>query len=148
MAEFKRNATSTWRGDLKGGAGMVSTESGALRDAKVTYVSRFENAGGANPEELIAAAEAACFSMALSSNLSNDGHVPDYVTTKATVTLRTGGSGGPQVSVIHLETEGKVPGIDAATFQAAAEKTKKTCPISRLLVPGVEEITLNAKFVE
>src|SRR5215213_9871268 len=147
MAEFQRNATSTWRGDLKGGAGVVSTESGALSDAEVTFVSRFENAGGSNPEELIAAAEAACFSMALSGNLSSDGHVPEYVTTKATVTLRTGGSGGPAVTVIHLQTEGKVPGIDAATFKAAAEKTKKTCPISRLLVPGVEEITLDAKFV-
>lgn len=148
MAEFQRNATSTWRGDLRGGSGVVSTASGALSEAKVTYVSRFENGSDSNPEELIAAAEAACFSMALANNLSSDGHVPDYVTTKATVTLRLGGSEGPKVATIHLATEGKVPGIDAATFQAAAEKTKSTCPISRLLQPGLENITLEAKLVE
>ena len=147
MASFDRHATSTWRGDLKSGKGQVSTESGALKDAGVSFVSRFENAGGSNPEELIAAAEAACFSMALSANLSGDGHVPDYVTTKATVTLRMDQS-GPKVAKIHLVTEGKVPGVDAAGFQAAAEKTKTTCPISKLLVPGLEEVTLEATLVE
>ena len=147
MAEFQRNATSTWRGDLKGGAGVVSTGSGALSEAKVTFVSRFENGQGSNPEELIAAAEAACFSMALSGNLSGAGHVPESITTKATVTLRTG-EGGPKVATIHLATEGRVPGIDAATFQAAAEKTKSTCPISRLLEPGLESITLEATLAE
>ena len=148
MAEFQRGATSTWRGDLKGGSGVVSTESGVLSNANVTYVSRFENGTGSNPEELIAAAEAACFSMALSANLSGDGHVPEYVTTNATVTLRLGGSEGPKLATIHLATEGKVPGIDAATFQAAAEKTKTTCPVARLLLPGLETITLEAKLVE
>ena len=108
-----RQATSTWRGDLKSGAGVVSSESGALNDVKLNFVSRFENGGGSNPEELIAAAHAGCFSMALANGLSGDGHVPDYVTTKATVTLRTG-AGGPTVTKIHLETEAKVPGIDAA----------------------------------
>src|SRR6185436_10566036 len=88
MAEFQRQATSTWQGDLRGGAGTVSSESGALKDAKVTFVSRFENGGGCNPEELIAAAEAACYSMALANNLSRDGHIPESVTTRATVTLR------------------------------------------------------------
>lgn len=147
MAEFKRGATSTWRGDLRSGAGLVSTQSGALSDAKVSFVSRFENGTGSNPEELIAAAEAACFSMALSANLSGDGHVPESITTNATVTLRMD-QGGPKVASIHLETTGKVPGIDAATFQAAAEKTKTTCPISRLLGPGLEEITLEAKLAD
>jgi osmotically inducible protein OsmC len=147
MPEFHRHATSTWRGDLRKGAGVVSTESGALADAKITFVSRFENGSDSNPEELIGAAEAACFSMALANNLSSDGHVPDYVTTKATVTLRMD-QGGPKVASIQLETEGKVPGIDAAAFQAAAEKTKTTCPISRLLTPGLEQITLTATLVE
>jgi osmotically inducible protein OsmC len=147
MAEFKRGATSTWRGNLRSGAGVVSTQSGALSDAKVSFVSRFENGAGSNPEELIGAAEAACFSMALSANLSGDGHVPESITTKATVTLRMD-QGGPKVASIHLETTGKVPGIDAAAFQAAAEKTKTTCPISRLLSPGLEEITLDAKLVD
>lgn len=147
MADLNRNATSTWRGDLKSGAGVVSTESGAVKDVKLNFVSRFENGGGSNPEELIAAAHAGCYSMALANGLSGDGHVPDYVTTKATVTLRTG-AGGPKVAKIHLDVEGKVPGIDAATFQAAAEKTKETCPISRLLLPGLEEVTLTATLAE
>ncbi|HNP70975.1 MAG TPA: OsmC family peroxiredoxin [Kouleothrix sp.] len=147
MAEFNRYATSTWRGDLKGGAGTVSSESGALRDVKLTFVSRFENGGGSNPEELIAAAHAGCFSMALANGLSGDGHVPEYVTTRATVKLRMG-EGGPKIAAIHLATEGKVPGIDAAAFQAAAEKTKQTCPVSRLLLPGLEDVTLEARLVE
>lgn len=147
MPEFHRNATSTWTGDLRNGKGNVSTQSGALQDAQVRFVSRFENGAGSNPEELIAAAEAACFSMALANGLSGDGHVPDSITTTATVTLRMD-QNGPKVSKIHLVTEGKVPGIDAATFQAAAEKTKTTCPISRLLAPGLEEITLEATLAD
>jgi lipoyl-dependent peroxiredoxin len=147
MAEFQRQATSTWQGDLRSGAGAVSTESGALKDAKVTFVSRFENSGGCNPEELIAAAEAACYSMALANNLSRDGHVPESVTTKATVVLRMDDK-GPKIATLHLQAEGKVPGIDAATFQAAAEKTKTTCPVSALLIPGLEGVTLEARLVE
>lgn len=146
MPEFGRDATSTWKGDLRSGAGTVSTQSGALSDAKVTFVSRFTDGGGSNPEELVAAAHAACFSMALANNLSTDGHVPEYVTTKATVTLSM--NNGPKVTKIHLTTEAKVPGIDDATFQAAAEKTKTTCPISVLLTPGLEEVALDAKLVE
>ena len=126
---------------------MVSTGSGALNNASVTFVSRFENGTGSNPEELIAAAEAACFSMALANGLSKDGHTPESISTRATVTLRMD-PGGAKVASIHLETEGKVPGIDAATFQAAAEQTKTTCPISRLLTPGLEAITLDARLVD
>lgn len=147
MAEFHRNATSTWTGDLKSGKGVVSTQSGALNDAQVTFVSRFENGKGSNPEELVAAAHAACFSMALANGLSSDGHVPESVNTTATVTLQMGQS-GPTVTKIHLVTEAKVPGIDAETFQAAAEKTKTTCPISRLLGPGLQEMTLEAKLLD
>ncbi|MCU0494666.1 MAG: OsmC family protein [Chloroflexaceae bacterium] len=147
MAEFHRTAHSTWRGNLAKGAGEVSTQSGALKDAKVTFVSRFENGSGSNPEELIAAAHASCYSMALSNDLSQGGHVPEYVSTIATVTLAMG-SGGPRVTKIHLATEGKVPGLDAAGFQAAAESAKQNCPISKLLIPGLEECTLEATFVE
>lgn len=146
MAEFHRNATSTWSGDLKSGKGLVSTQSGALQDAQVTFVSRFENQKGSNPEELIAAAHAACFSMALSANLSGAGHVPDSVSTTATVTLRMD-QNGPAVTKIHLVVEGKVPGIDDAAFQTAAEQTKTGCPISRLLAPGLEEISLEARLL-
>lgn len=146
MPEFNRHATSTWTGDLRSGGGVVSTGSGALKGAKVTFVSRFENAEGSNPEELVGAAHAACFSMALSADLGRAGHSPQSVTTKATVTLRMD-SNGPKVAKIHLETEGRVPGIDQATFAKIAEGTKTSCPISRLLTPGLEEVTVDAKLV-
>jgi osmotically inducible protein OsmC len=144
MAEFQRHANSTWSGDLRSGAGVVSTQSGALTDTKLTYVSRFENAGGSNPEELIGAAHAACYSMFLSAILSGAGHVPESITTAATVTLVAGGEGGPKISRIGLVTEGKVPGIDAATFQKFADDAKAGCPVSKLLAPGLEEMTLEA----
>jgi osmotically inducible protein OsmC len=143
MAEFQRSATSTWRGDLKGGSGQASTESGALRDTAITYVSRFENGGGSNPEELIAAAHAACYSMFLSAILSGAGHVPEAVTTRAAVTLLAG-EGGPKITKIHLVTEGKVPGIDQATFQKFADDAKAGCPVSKLLAPGLEAMSLEA----
>ncbi|HMQ32741.1 MAG TPA: OsmC family protein [Chloroflexaceae bacterium] len=143
MAEFQRSATSTWRGDLKGGSGVVSTESGALTDTAITYVSRFENAGGSNPEELVGAAHAACYSMFLSAILSGAGHVPEAITTRAAVTLLAG-EGGPKVTRVHLVTEGRVPGIDQATFQKFADDAKAGCPISKLLAPGLEGMTLEA----
>jgi osmotically inducible protein OsmC len=143
MAEFHRSATSTWSGDLKGGSGVVATQSGALSDTKITYVSRFENAGGSNPEELIGAAQAACYSMFLSSILSSAGHVPDSIATEATVTLVTG-EGGPTITKVALVTRGKVPGIDQATFQKFAEDAKKGCPVSKLLTPGLQEVSLEA----
>ena len=146
MAEFQRSASSTWKGDLRSGSGVVSSQSGALSDVKVTFVSRFENAGGSNPEELVAAAHAACYSMALANGLSSAGHVPDSVSTSAAVTLSMG-AGGPKVTKIHLVTEGKVPGIDQATFQKFAEETKQGCPISKLLLPGLEEMTLEATLL-
>ncbi|NNJ12464.1 OsmC family protein [Chloroflexales bacterium ZM16-3] len=146
MAEFHRGADSTWRGDLKSGAGVASTESGALSDLKITYVSRFENGGGSNPEELIGAAHAACYSMYLSAILSGAGHVPDSVATKARVTLLVG-EGGPKITRIHLATEGAVPGIDAATFQKFADEAKVGCPVSKLLAPGLEEMTLEATLL-
>lgn len=146
MAEFHRHANSTWSGDLRSGSGVVSTQSGALTDTKLTFVSRFENAGGSNPEELIAAAHAGCFSMALANGLSSAGHVPESVSTRATVTLAMG-AGGPKVTKIHLVTEGKVPGIDQATFQKFADDTKQGCPISKLLLPGLEEMTLEATLL-
>jgi osmotically inducible protein OsmC len=143
MAEFHRTAHATWRGDLRNGAGVVSTQSGALNDTQVTFVSRFENAGGSNPEELVAAAHAACFSMALANSLSGAGHIPESIHTTASVTLSMG-QDGPKVTRIHLATEGVVPGIDQATFTKFAEETKTGCPISKLLLPGLEAMTLEA----
>jgi len=147
MAEFQRSATSTWRGDLKAGSGVASTQSGALSDVAITYVSRFENAGGSNPEELLGAAHAACYSMFLSAILSGAGHVPDSIATSAFVTLVTGGEGGSKIAKIHLATEGTVPGIDQATFQKFADDAKAGCPVSKLLAPGLEAMTLEATLV-
>jgi osmotically inducible protein OsmC len=144
MAEFHRGATSTWRGDLRTGAGVASTESGALSDLPITYVSRFENGGGSNPEELVGAAHAACYSMFLSAILSGAGHVPDSIQTSAQVTLLAGGEGGPKITKIHLVTAGSVPGIDQATFQKFADDAKAGCPVSKLLAPGLEELSLEA----
>jgi osmotically inducible protein OsmC len=143
MAELHRSATSTWSGDLKSGSGVVSTQSGTLSDTKVTYVSRFENGNGSNPEELIGAAHAACYSMFLSALLSGAGHVPDTITTEAKVTLVTG-EGGPNITKVALVTKGSVPGIDQATFQKFADDAKAGCPVSKLLTPGLKEVTLEA----
>ena len=144
MAEFHRGASSTWRGDLKAGSGVASTESGALSDLPITYVSRFENGGGSNPEELVGAAHAACYSMFLSAILSGAGHVPDSIHTSAKVTLVAGGEGGPKITRVALVTEGVVPGIDQATFQKFADDAKAGCPVSKLLAPGLEEMSLEA----
>ena len=145
MPDLLRRASATWAGDLAHGSGTASTESGALRDAKVTFASRFENSGGSNPEELLAAAHASCFSMALANNLSQAGHVPQEIRTNATLTLNQGPNGF-KITKIHLDTEGSVPGIDQATFAEAAEKTKQTCPVSVLLLPGLEEATVSARL--
>lgn len=147
MAEFHRSADSTWRGNLRTGEGLVSSQSGALKDASFSFVSRFENGTNTNPEELIAAAHAGCYSMALANGLSEGGNVPEWITTKATVTLRID-QNGPKVTKIHLHTEGKVPGIDAEAFKAVAEQTKTACPISVLLTPGLEEVSLEATLVD
>ena len=145
MATILRRATGAWSGDLRSGSGTASTESGAVKDVRIGFSSRFENGAGSNPEELIAAAHAACFSMALANNLSQQGHVPDDIRTQATVTM-TNASGGWKITKNHLDTEGTVPGIDQAGFAEAAEQTKKTCPISVLLLPGLEEATVSAKL--
>jgi lipoyl-dependent peroxiredoxin len=145
MAELHRRASATWSGDLRKGSGTTSTQSGVLKDTSYTFVSRFENGSDTNPEELIAASHASCYSMALANTLSQQGHVPESISTTAQVTLNMG-EGGPKVSKIHLTTEGRVPGIDEATFLQAAEETKLACPISRLLLPGLDEMTLDAKL--
>jgi osmotically inducible protein OsmC len=145
MPDLLRHASARWAGDLTSGNGTASTESGALKDAKVNFSSRFESGAGSNPEELIAAAHASCFSMALANNLSKAGHVPEEIRTQATLTLNKGPNGF-KITKIHLDTEGSVPGIDQAAFAEAAEQTKKTCPVSVLLLPGLEEASVSAKL--
>jgi osmotically inducible protein OsmC len=147
MPDILRHGSGAWAGDLQTGAGSASTESGALDHAKVSFATRFaEPQTGSNPEELLAAAHASCFSMALSATLGRGGHTPKEIRTKATVTLRKG-EAGFKITGIHLETEGEVPGIDEATFKQAAETAKNTCPVSALLKPGLENLTLDAKLV-
>jgi lipoyl-dependent peroxiredoxin len=138
-----RSAKAEWRGDLKDGAGDLELGSGRYT-GPYTFVSRFESGeGGTNPEELIAAAHAACFSMALSGDLAKAGNPAESVRTEAEITLDRV-DGKPTVTRIHLVTRGKVPGLDADGFRAQAEAAKDGCPISRLLVGGSAEITLDA----
>ena len=140
---MERTASAVWHGGLKDGKGTISTQSGVLKDSQYSFTTRFENGIGTNPEELIAAAHAGCFSMAFSNELATAGHVADSVDTTAVVTLEMLAD-GPTVTKIHLTTVGKVPGIDAATFAEIAKKAKEGCPISRLLKAA--EITLDAKL--
>ena len=138
-----RTGSAEWRGDLKGGAGTVKVGEGVF-EGNYSFASRFEEGEGTNPEELIAAAHAACYSMALSGMLASDGHVPDSVTTTAKVHLRNI-DGAPTIARIDLETDGVVPGIDAAQFQSFAEQAKAGCPVSRALA-GVPEIVVTARL--
>ena len=136
-----RTGTAEWRGDLQSGGGTFSVASGLL-EGKYSFKTRFEDEPGTNPEELIAAAHASCYSMALSNMLASDGHTADSVTTTAKVHLRMI-DGNPTIAQIDLVTEGRVPGIDPAQFTEYAEKAKAGCPVSRALA-GVGEITLDA----
>ncbi len=139
----KRNANAVWEGGLKGGKGTMRLGKGAF-EGQYSYASRFEEGPGTNPEELVAAAEAGCFSMALSADLENAGYTPKRVQTRATVTLEPV-DGKPTIRQINLDTVAEVPGIDEGTFQKFAEGAKKGCPVSRALA-AVPEITLNAKL--
>jgi osmotically inducible protein OsmC len=139
---MKRKASAEWSGDLKTGKGAVSTESGTLSGAQYSFTTRFENGKGTNPEELIAAAHAGCFTMALSGELGKAGLVAETLRTSATVTLDKVEAGWT-VTESHLEVVGKVPGASADAFRAAAEAAEKGCPISRLLNT---KITMEAKL--
>lgn len=139
---MKRSASAVWKGGLTDGQGNVSSESGALARTPYNFRQRFENEKGTNPEELVAAAHAACFSMALSLFMANEGLVPESIDTTATVSFENV-NGAWTVTSSHLETRVKSPGADAATFQKAAEGAKAGCPISRLLNTT---ITMNAEL--
>jgi lipoyl-dependent peroxiredoxin len=136
--------TAQWQGDLKGGTGTF--RAGDDITGNYDFKSRFEDGPGANPEQLIGAAHAACFSMALSGALGDAGTPPDSVDTEAVVTLRFV-DGAPTITKIALTTVGRVPGIDEATFIEQAEAAKAGCPVSRALA-GVPEITLEASLAE
>ena len=137
-----RKADAVWEGDLKGGKGTMRLPSGAYEGA-YSFVSRFESGQGTNPEELIAAAHAGCFSMALSHGLAQAGFTPKRVATTASVHLEKGEQGF-SITLIELNTKANVPGIDQAKFQEQAETAKKNCPVSKLLTGA--KITLDAKL--
>ena len=139
-----RNGSAEWRGDLRSGEGELTVGDGVFKGA-YSFSSRFEEGEGTNPEELIAAAHAACFTMALANMMAEHGHPADSVRTVAKVHLRQTDA-GPTIQQIDLETEGRVPGIDQDHFADHAEGAKQGCPVSRALA-GVEEITLTARLV-
>jgi osmotically inducible protein OsmC len=139
---MKRSASAVWKGGLKDGRGTVSSSSGTLSNVPYNFSMRFENETGTNPEELIAAAHAACFSMALSVFLGNAGMTAESINTTATVTLEKVGDAFT-VTASHLDTTVSIPNADKAKFQEAAEGAKAGCPISRLLNT---KITLDAKL--
>ena len=138
-----RNASATWKGNLKEGEGTMALGSGVW-EGPFSFKTRFEEGQGTNPEELIGAALAGCFTMQVSHALSEAGHVPDSVETQAKVQIRNV-DGNPTISQIDLVTTARVPGIDDGTFQETAKTAKDGCIISRALA-GVSDITLDAKL--
>jgi osmotically inducible protein OsmC len=140
---MQRKASAQWQGDLKTGKGTVSTSSGVLSKTSYSFSTRFEDGVGTNPEELIAAAHAGCFSMALSGQLGGAGMVAESINTTATLTMEKLDVGWT-VTKIHLDVQAKIPGGDASAFGAAANRAKSGCPISRLLNTT---ITMDAKLV-
>ena len=139
---MQRKASAVWQGDLKSGKGSISTESGTLKDTQYSFSTRFENGVGTNPEELIAAAHAGCFSMALSAELGKAGFIAASINTTATVTMEKTDAGFT-VTESHLDLVAKIPEIDHAKFTAIANGAKAGCPISRLLNA---KVSLDAKL--
>ena len=137
-----RNASAEWNGGIKDGKGKISTDSGVLSGTQYSFSTRFEDGIGTNPEELIAAAHAGCFSMALSGQLGQAGLTADSIRTKASVKLEKV-EGGFAITSVHLEVRAAVPGADEAAFMTAANNAKAGCPVSKVLNA---EITMDAKL--
>ncbi|MCS7222744.1 MAG: OsmC family protein [Anaerolineae bacterium] len=145
MADIRRTAEAVWYGDLRGGNGKISSASGVLKDVPYSFATRFENSPGTNPEELIAAAHAACYSMAFAHTLSGKGYKPESIETRAICHLTPQPTGGFRITKMRLETRGRVPGLDEATFQQIALEAEKGCPVSNAL--RSIEIEVDAKLV-
>jgi lipoyl-dependent peroxiredoxin len=139
---MERKATAVWKGSIREGAGSISTDSGTLKEAPYSFVTRFENSPGTNPEELIAAAHAGCFTMALSAQFATLRLTPEQIQTTAAVTLEKLDPGWT-VTKIHLDVKARVPGASPEVFENAANSAKTNCPISRLLNTT---ITMTAKL--
>ena len=139
---MQRKASAVWKGGLKDGQGTVSSASGILSNTKYSFTTRFEDAPGTNPEELIAAAHAACFSMALSAQLGGANLTPESINTSATLTMEKLEAGWT-ITAVHLDVVGRVPNADQAAFQKAAENAKSGCPVSKVLKA---DITMTANL--
>jgi osmotically inducible protein OsmC len=137
-----RKASAVWEGGIKDGGGRISTETGVLKEAPYGFKSRFESGPGTNPEELIAAAHAACFSMALSLMLGEAGLKPERIETRAAVTIDKAGAGF-EISASHLDVSARIPGVQAARFEEIANQAKAGCPVSKLMKA---RITMNARL--
>jgi lipoyl-dependent peroxiredoxin len=137
---MQRTATAVWNGNLKEGKGAISTQSGVLSNSPYSFVTRFENQKGTNPEELIAAAHAGCFTMALTNQLGTMNFTPQNIRTTANLTLEKLDAGWT-ISKVHLDVTARIPGISASAFENAAQSAKANCPVSRLLKA---EISMNA----
>ena len=142
--KIKRSGSAAWQGGLKDGKGTISTESGALNAYPYGFASRFEGQRGSNPEELIGAAHASCFTMALSLILGEAKLTAQQMDTKADVTLEQV-EGGYAITAVHLTLRAKIPGVDKATFETLASKAKEGCPVSKLLKAN---ITLDATLLD
>jgi lipoyl-dependent peroxiredoxin len=140
---MQRSASAQWRGGLRKGEGTLTTDSGVLSGTPYSFATRFESGAGTNPEELIAAAHAGCFSMALSMMLGEAGIEPEQIDTRAAVTLQQEGDGF-SITTIDLTVEVRAPGIDENVFNDTAEKAKAGCPVSKVLNA---KITLDARLV-
>jgi lipoyl-dependent peroxiredoxin len=134
--KIKRHGSATWQGGLRDGKGTISTESGALKDYPYGFASRFEGQRGSNPEELIAAAHASCFTMALSLILGEAKLTAEGMTTKAEVTLEQV-EGGYAITTVHLTLNAKIPGADKSTFEKLVNQAKAGCPVSKLLKANI-----------
>ncbi len=139
---MNRNAKAQWKGDLKSGSGSISSESGVLSNTSYSFKTRFEQGNGTNPEELVAAAHAACFSMALSMMLGNEGLKAESIDTTCTISLEKEGEGFA-IKRSHLDLKAKIPGASQDAFNRAANNAKEGCPVSKLFDT---EITLNAQL--
>jgi osmotically inducible protein OsmC len=139
---MKRKGSAAWSGGLKDGKGKVSTDSGVLDDTQYSFSTRFEDGKGTNPEELIAAAHAGCFSMALSGQLGKAGLTADHIATTASVSLEKSDAGF-SITAVHLDVRARVPGADKRAFDKAAADAKAGCPVSRVLNA---DITMDAKL--
>lgn len=141
---MKRNATAVWQGGLKDGGGTISAESGALVDKPYSFGARFEQESGTNPEELLGAAHAGCYSMALSLVLGESNVAPERIDTTATVTIEPD-DGGFSITAVHLDVTARIPGIDRQEFEKAANAAKEGCPVSKVLNA---DISLDARLID